>query len=181
MSEPQEAIPPTESNTVEFKSFFGGMSAKELSQTLCAFANTEGGNVYLGVTDTGDRTGLKITPALLDLIQNSAREGCIPGVAIQLSEIPVATGRSVIRIGVEKSARLHTTAAGHAYLRVGTQDKRMLGDELLRLAQTKSQSSFEDELLKVGLEAIDSESLASYYQADARFPPLDPRFSTKSY
>ena len=160
-----DKIPHQESDLIEFKAFFGGISSKELSQTLCAFANADGGSVYLGVTDSGDRKGLKLTPSILDQIQNAAREGCVPPLSIQLSNLPVTSDLSVICISVEKSTRLHTTANGQVFLRIGTQDKRILGDELLRLAESKSHVSFEEEVLDFGMEVIDAEALGAYYQA----------------
>lgn len=45
-----------ESETVEFKSSFD----KEVIETLVAFANTKGGKVFVGVTDTGELKGVQI-------------------------------------------------------------------------------------------------------------------------
>lgn len=157
-------IPREEGYLVEFKDFRGGVSVKELSKTLCAFANTEGGAIYLGVTDGRQIHGIGITPPLLDHIQNAAREGCIPSVPISLAEI-AAGERKVLRIAVEKSGRLHSVSAGQTYIRVGTQDKRIVGEELLRLAESKSQSSFEDHLLPAGVEAVDANALNEYSAA----------------
>ena len=150
---------------VEFKSFSGGVSVRELAITLSAFANTEGGSIYIGVTDGGDRKGVKITPALLDQVQNAAREGCVPPVTIRLDQRPASAGRNILRIRTPKSEQLHSVASGHCYIRVGSQDKRILGDELLRLAETKSQVSFEEYMLDAGIEAIDQTALDEYYQA----------------
>ncbi|MDI6687830.1 MAG: ATP-binding protein, partial [Desulfobacterales bacterium] len=46
-----------ESGTVEFKSSFG----KEVIISLVAFANTEGGKVFVGVNDKGKVVGVDIT------------------------------------------------------------------------------------------------------------------------
>jgi ATP-dependent DNA helicase RecG len=45
-----------ENERVEFKTSFNG----ETIETLVAFANTKGGNVYLGITDNGRITGVVI-------------------------------------------------------------------------------------------------------------------------
>ena len=137
-------IPKEEGYLVEFKDFSGGLSVKELAITLCAFANTDGGDIYIGVADNGHIKGLKITPLLLDRIQNTAREECSPPIAIHLSQIEIDKSTVVIKISVEKSGHLHSISSGKTYIRVGTQDKKVLGDELLRLAETKSKVSFED-------------------------------------
>lgn len=157
-------IPENEGYLVEFKDFKGGISVKELAKTLCAFANTEGGSVYLGVTDSRRISGITVTPPLLDNIQNTAREACVPSIVIFLAEIKIE-GKVVLRVTVEKSERLHSVVSGQTYVRIGTQDKRIMGEELLRLAESKSQVSFEDHLLDVGMEAIDASALDEYFSA----------------
>lgn len=158
-------IPHEEGYLVEFKDFSGGISVKDLAKTLSAFANTDGGAIYLGVTDQRQILGIKITAPALDHIQNAAREGCNPSVPIKLDQIPITPAKSVIKISIEKSGHLHSTASGQIYIRVGTQDKRILGEELLRLAETKSQVSYEETLIPTGLEMIDLEALNRYYEA----------------
>ena len=170
-------IPAAVGYLVEFKSFSGEISPKELAITLCAFANTEGGTVYIGVTDSGVRKGVRITPQLLDSVQNAAREGCIPPVPIELSQIPTDAGKHILRVATVKTAQLHSVAAGQSYIRIGTQDKRVLGDELLRLAETKSQVSFEDKPLAAGLEVIDRDALQEYYVARRSVSSLGERLT----
>ena len=45
-----------ESESVEFKTSFD----KETIETLCAFANTKGGSVFIGVNDHGEISGTQI-------------------------------------------------------------------------------------------------------------------------
>ena len=49
-----------ESRTTEFKRGLGDLSA--LGKAMCAFANTEGGVIVLGVADSGEITGVKEDP-----------------------------------------------------------------------------------------------------------------------
>lgn len=160
--------PSREGQLVEFKMFYGGISVKETARTLCAFANTSGGNLYIGVTDSGETLGLEITPDILDQIQNAAREGCSPAVQIELSSLSITAKKSVLIISTPRSNNLHSTADGQTYIRVGTQDKRVLGDELLRLAETKSQASYEDKILDCGIEVLDIQAIEEYAEARLR-------------
>ena len=48
----------SESLTIEFKSDQAKLSDNDLIDTVVAFANTDGGDLYLGVEDNGDITGL---------------------------------------------------------------------------------------------------------------------------
>ncbi len=51
-------IPYTESLAVEFKSDRGPLPDRELIETAVCLANSEGGEIYLGVEDDGSITGL---------------------------------------------------------------------------------------------------------------------------
>ncbi len=51
-------IPIKETLTIEFKSDRSKLSNSEIFEVVVAFANTEGGDLYLGVEDSGEITGL---------------------------------------------------------------------------------------------------------------------------
>ena len=173
----EKEIPSEEGYLVEFKDFSGGLSAKELAITMCAFANTDGGDMYIGVTDTRGIRGVRVRPAILDIIQNTAREGCSPSIQISLRQIKIDSHKSVIKISIPKSGHLHSTLSGKSYIRVGTQDKTVLGDELLRLAETKSFVSFEEETLDAGIDVIDLDALNEYYEARTRVSVIRKKLS----
>ena len=102
-----ETIPLEEGYLAEFKEFKGAISVKELAKTLCAFANTDGGTVYIGVADNRQIRGVHITPLLLDNIQNTAREVCIPPIPIVLCDV-IADNKKALKITVEKSGQFHS-------------------------------------------------------------------------
>jgi ATP-dependent DNA helicase RecG len=179
MKDPLDVIPKEEGYLCEFKAFSGGLSAKEISRTVCAFANTEGGEVYVGVSDSRRPIGVRVTAGLLDKIQNAAREGVSPPVPVSLKKIKITTQKSVIRISVQKSAHLHSVTAGQTYIRVGTQDKRIVGDELLRLAESKTQVSYEETVLDAGMEVIDHALLDQYYEARKAVSAMGGRLSAE--
>jgi ATP-dependent DNA helicase RecG len=52
------AIPLEESLTVEFKSDLKKYSDSDIFEDVVAFANTDGGDLYLGAEDCGDITGI---------------------------------------------------------------------------------------------------------------------------
>ena len=51
-------IPSSESLTVEFKSDLKKYPDSDIFEAVVAFANTEGGSLYLGVEDNGQITGV---------------------------------------------------------------------------------------------------------------------------
>ena len=68
---------------LEFKEDF---DSKSISKELTAFANTEGGRIFIGVDNTGVVKGIKITNDLKSEIQNTARN-CDPSIHIELEII----------------------------------------------------------------------------------------------
>ena len=55
-------IPKSESKTVEFKTSFN----KDVIETLVAFANADGGNLYIGVRDDGKIVGVQLAVELCE-------------------------------------------------------------------------------------------------------------------
>lgn len=94
-------IPENESLTVEFKSDVKKLSNSDIFDAVVAFANTDGGDLYLGVEDDGTITGVHpdhINPMTLSaFIANNT----IPPVSIR-AEI-VDDVKPVLKISVPKS------------------------------------------------------------------------------
>ena len=55
-----------ESQTIEFKQLW----KDEYLKTICAFANTDGGVLYIGICDDGDITGVEKVNSLLEILPN---------------------------------------------------------------------------------------------------------------
>ena len=104
-------LPEKESITVEFKSDKGGLSNKELLATVVSLANTEGGEVYLGVEDDGTPTGLhpehQDVTSLAAFIANRTNPS-IP-VRVELIEIKHIV---IAKISVPKTRHLVATSEG---------------------------------------------------------------------
>ena len=56
----------TESQTIEFKQIW----KDEYLKTICAFANTDGGNLYIGLDDNSNVIGLENTKNILEILPN---------------------------------------------------------------------------------------------------------------
>lgn len=143
----QDIISGGESQIVEFKEMSSGVSPKPLAQSMVAFANADGGDIYIGITDNGEALGIRAGTASLDHILNAARELCTPSIEITLHTIPV-NQKKIIHIHVDRSPALHSLSNGMIYVRVGSQDKRITGEDIARLATAKSIVSFEDHLIE---------------------------------
>lgn len=100
-----------ENLTVEFKSDQKPLPDRELVAAVVALANTEGGELFLGVEDDGKVTGLhanhRETAGMAALIANRT----IPPLSVRI-EVLEDSGMQVARIRVPKSRQLVSTAEG---------------------------------------------------------------------
>lgn len=107
----RELIGRGESLTMEFKSDLKSLPDRELVAAVVALANTEGGELLLGVEDNGEVTGLHANhqnlAALSALIANKTN----PPMAVRVERCEVQ-GEFIGRITVPKSRQLVSTSDG---------------------------------------------------------------------
>ena len=103
-------IPSKESLTVEFKSDKKKLSDETLIDSVVAFANTEGGDLYLGVEDNGHVSGRHESHK--DFAQLSAfiANKTIPPVSVRVEQIEAEL--PVIKISVPKSRSIVASSSG---------------------------------------------------------------------
>ncbi len=96
MSHLQSLIQQGESEHLEFKASFG----KEAIAALCAFANTRGGTVLIGINDKGKISGVQASQESIqkwiNQIKNSTSPSIIPDAEIYHHEDKTIIGLSVI-------------------------------------------------------------------------------------
>lgn len=106
-----------ETKDVEFKEKFG----ENMLKTLCAFANTNGGKVILGVDDKGVIKGFKIDNKVL----RDITEKIVSALGIHPDiEIKEKDGKPVVIISVKKS-NIPVSFRGKYYERVGNTTREM--------------------------------------------------------
>lgn len=110
-NESDSLIPEKESMTVEFKSDIRSLPDRDLLAAVVCLANTDGGEIYLGVEDNGNITGLhqnhRNVSSLSAMIANKTN----PPVSVRVTVIEDEKGE-VARISVPKSSRLVATSEG---------------------------------------------------------------------
>ncbi|MBI4653015.1 putative DNA binding domain-containing protein [Candidatus Kuenenbacteria bacterium] len=129
----KKAIIDGESLFVEFKEELSNID--DLTAEICAFVNTEGGIIILGVKDNGEIKGLEETKQLEEKIMNIVRQNILPEISVYffISEIQ---NKRIVAIEISKSAfRPHQTNKGVFYIRVGTTKRKASREELGRIYQ----------------------------------------------
>lgn len=112
---PSHPLPPAETLTVEFKSDRKRLSDTDLVEALVGLANTEGGELWLGVEDDGRATGLHPDHMALLGLAGMVAARTSPAMQVNVESVEV-DGLKVARIRVPKAQGVVATQAG-VYLR----------------------------------------------------------------
>ena len=104
-------LPKRETLTIEFKSDKGPLPDNDIIDAVVAFANTEGGELYLGMEDDGTVTGLH--PSHKDITRLTAfiANKTVPSVSTRADIFSVG-GRQVLRINVPKCSAVVSSSVG---------------------------------------------------------------------
>ncbi len=124
-------IPATENQYIEFKS--ESVKPMELAEEIVAFANSEGGEIWLGVHDDGRVSGL--SRSYEEDIMNICRTACIPPINPQYETLDIE-GKQVacIRIPRGKDKPYYTSRQKY-FVRIGSTKRVASREELIRLFQ----------------------------------------------
>lgn len=94
-------LPKKETLTIEFKSDRKKLSDSEIFEAVVAFANTEGGDLYLGIEDNGDVTGVHKAHLSITTVSAFIANNTIPPVSVR-AEI-IEDKLPVLKISVPKT------------------------------------------------------------------------------
>lgn len=105
------AIPDRESLTVEFKSDRARLPDRELVAAVTCLANTEGGELYVGIEDDGTVSGLHLDHQSFSGVVALIANRTVPSLAVR-AEVSLVDGMPVGKIVVPKSKQLIATSDG---------------------------------------------------------------------
>ncbi len=155
-----------ESRTLDVKRVSGKMVQKAL-ETLCAFANTEGGVLALGIEDPAKAKGaqriygVQENPEAVDELQRKVRTQFKPAIhTIRFMRLacPLRDGQAghVVLVQVGKSADVHSIVDDGTWTRLDASNREMLASEITDLAYQRGVRSAETESVAVPLELLDT-------------------------
>ncbi len=104
-------LPTKETQQVEFKSDLKKLSDRELMGTVVCLANSEGGDIYLGVEDDGTPTGLHREHQNVETLAAFVANLTLPPVPVRVEKLNEA-GVSVAKISVPRSQTVVATSEG---------------------------------------------------------------------
>jgi ATP-dependent DNA helicase RecG len=155
-----------EDHFLDFKS--KDIAPGKLQESFVAFANSDGGELYVGVEDE-KRSGERIrgfekieeaNPVLEVLLEQT-----VPAVEnVDVEFINFKDLGFVLHVIIPKSPKVHFSAQQKCYIRVNANKKEIKGERVLALGYAKGTYQYEKQLVKhvdVG-ELIESEYLIDY-------------------
>lgn len=134
-------------------------NAESLASEMAAFANSEGGVIYIGISDTSQTMGLTgdDVKRINQLISNSASQLVRSPLAVQTKNVKLSTGRVVIMLTVPKGIdKPYFDKNGVIWLKTGSDKRRVNSkEELRRLFQISAQFHADELPTKANVSKLD--------------------------
>ena len=105
----------------EFKESF---DSKNIAKEIVALANSEGGKIFIGISDLGEIKGVKATNKLKSEIQDIARN-CDPPITITIKE-----ASTVLIINIEEGINKPYRCSAGFFLRQGANSQKLSTEEI---------------------------------------------------
>jgi len=116
---------------------------EQLAETLVAFANADGGTMYIGLNEDGQPAG-NIYPEEINGLFHQAEALCHPPVLVEWQQSE-QNGAFVFVGRIRRSPDLHTLRDGRVLVRAGAENRPLRGDQVRQLASTRSVGDYEAE------------------------------------
>lgn len=144
------------------------ISPAKLQETFVAFANSDGGDIYIGVEDKAEKKERIIGFAEQEeanAILSTLLEETSPSVENLIVEfLEVEDKGLILHIGIPKSPKVHYTASGDCYIRINASKRKIKGERITQLSYSKGAEPYERKpLVDVEIEEmIESKILLDY-------------------
>ena len=170
---------------LEFKTSKGSLS-DSLFETYSAFANTDGGDIYLGISDDSPHKIIGVDNPrqqianLIKAVNNKSKCSCnlISDNDIEIIKTPEG---NIIRIHVKKAPLAEKPVyingvLDQSFLRLGEADQKMSKNQILSFLEDRELTHFDGKinLLGLGIECLDQSSLKEFRFLLAKNRPNSP-------
>lgn len=157
----------SESTIIEWKQSLSEI--EEIIETAAAFANTEGGRIFIGISPEGKALGVQVGKGTIEKLVNQIAQNTEPKLHPKVT-VKKIDGKDVFVAEVKESRDHLVLAFGRSYKRVGRSTVKMSKDEYESLILEKHREShyFDAEVCKgASLSDIDN-SKVKYFLVSAR-------------
>jgi len=120
---------------LEFKE---GFDAKHLSKEIVAFANAEGGRIFIGVDDKSKIKGIEVTNRIKSQVQDLARN-CDPSININLEAID-----NILIVNIDEGMEKPYRCSDGFFLRQGSNSQKLSTDEIREFFNKEGKIFFDE-------------------------------------
>lgn len=152
-----------EDSKTQFKLCFDSIDA--LAAEISALANSEGGIIIVGVSDTGELMGVQDLRKLNQFISNACSQKIEPPISV-ITENLTYSNKLVVMISVPRGTnKPYAVNKSDFWIKVGADKRRASREELRRLMQA-SGGLYADEMVipGTGTEDVDMYSFRRFYE-----------------
>ena len=168
----------TESRTLDFKRI--GAKHGRIIETICAFANTDGGIVAIGVADAKDlKPGAKPETRLFGIEENPEGFDDLRRLVMQRFAPPLSSlhwlrlactlqnGQPghVVMLRVDKSDQVHSVVGNGTWTRMDASNRELSAAEIAELCYQRGVRSAASELVPVNLALLDTPTWRTFLAA----------------
>ncbi len=144
------------------------ISPAKLQETFVAFANSDGGDLYVGIEDksvTGERLVGYVEQEEANATISVLLEETQPAVEnVSVEFFDCGDRGSVLHFAIPKSPKVHYTSSGECYIRVNAQKRKIKGDRITQLGYSKGAEPYERKAMPdVELDDIISSPALEFY------------------
>ena len=154
----KQRITQGENTTTEFKESFD----QEVIETAVAFANTDGGTIFIGVSDKAESRGITIGKETLRDVSNRIAQATEPRVIVEVESVDVAE-KSVLLIHIAETSIKPVSVKGRCYKRVGNSNRVMSPQEIAQMHLNAIGQSWDQLFVtRAGMDDIDKKKVEWY-------------------
>lgn len=168
INEGEELLRKQEDHFLDFKSKL--ITPAKLQESFVAFANTDGGELYIGIEDEKCKVerinGFNKIEDANDILE-TLLEQTIPAIEnLDIEYIDFEDKGYVLHIFIPKSSKVHFTAQNKCFIRVNANKKEIKGEKILALGYAKGSYQYEKQIVKHAdiNELFDSRHLQNYME-----------------
>jgi len=178
IDEIQDQVRTGEDSRAEFKEVVVGdrsvrsPNTEDMAGEMVAFANAEGGFIFLGVDDSGLIRGLPderlgdVETWIVNVASNNCDPPIRPIIRKELLPRPGGDLACIMLVGIRRGLYVHATSSGRHYVRVGSTKQLLKGPPLTRLFQERGRLFVFDEqpVLTATVDDLDTDNLQSFFR-----------------
>ena len=150
----------------EFKAYPSPEKCNNISiaTAISAFANTEGGSIYIGVDDSGKAVGIDQSDEWMKKIDNICQQNIEPPIRCEQEKI-IVENALILKIKISKGSQRPYRADGKIYLRFASGKRLASRDEIRNIFQSAGILS-SDEYIAQGtsIDDIDWNYFENYFE-----------------